>query len=111
VSEGFKIMTNTQTSNATSSRRSSWLRGVFLSLTTLTFVGAMAGGIVALHGKAGAIKSMPANPALVVDTRPIELRKSYRVKERFVGLIEATRQTRLSFERELSAKVGDGVNR
>ena len=93
-------MTNTQTSNAISGRQGSWLRGLFLSLATLTFTGAMAGGIVTLHGQAGAVRSMPANPPLVVDTRPIELRKSYRVKERFVGLFEATRQTRLSFERQ-----------
>ncbi len=53
-----------------------------------------------LHGQAGANRSLSANPPLTVETRRIELRKTYRVKERFVGLLEATRKTRLSFERQ-----------
>jgi RND family efflux transporter MFP subunit len=65
----------------------------------LVFVGATAGGVAALHSQAGAKMSPNPNPPLVVNTRRIDLRRAYDVGERFVGLLEPARQTRLSFER------------
>jgi len=76
-----------------------WLRRLFLTFAGLVFVGAMAGGIVALQGRASAERPPEPNPPLVVDTRRIDLLDTYTVKERFVGLLEPARQTHLSFER------------
>ena len=93
-------MTNSYISKAPSGQPKNRYRSLLLSLTTLAFIAATAGGIVVLHGQAGANRSLPPNPPLAVDTRRIELSKTYRVNERFVGLLEAARQTRLSFERQ-----------
>ena len=92
-----------------------WYQTFVLRFTVLSFVGAMAGGIAVMHDQAGAKKVTEQNPPLVVNTRPVKLDDAYRVKERFVGLLEPTRQTRLSFERQgLVTKVlfdeGDNVS-
>jgi len=76
-----------------------WFQAVAPLFAAVVFVGAIAGGVVALHGRAGAKMSPDANPPLVVNTHRLDLRKAYGVKERFVGLLEPIRQTRLSFER------------
>ncbi|MGI9404285.1 MAG: efflux RND transporter periplasmic adaptor subunit, partial [Hyphomicrobium sp.] len=93
------IMAEAETLKTSSGALSHWSRALFLSFAGLAFVGAMAGGVLVLHGRASAERSPNPNPPLVVDTRRIDLRDAYAVNERFVGLLEPARQTRLSFER------------
>ena len=109
-------MSKTESFTVSSGALSGWQRGLFLTLAGLMFVVAMVGGIVALHGRASAERQPEPNPPLVVDTRSIDLRDAYTVKERFVGLLEPARQTRLSFERpglvtEVVFDEGDLVSR
>ncbi len=92
-------MAEAQSFRAKSGALSRWSRALFLTFAGLAFVGAMAGGIVALHSRANAERSPDPNPPLVVDARSIDLLGAYTVKERFVGLLEPARQTSLSFER------------
>lgn len=92
-------MADAQAQTTGSSQLRHWYRTVLLIFAALAFVGAMAGGIVALHSRASAERPPDANPPLVVNTRRIDLLDAYSVKERFVGLLEPARQTRLSFER------------
>ncbi len=81
--------------NISSGHLTIWSRWLFLVFVGLVFVGAMAGGIVALQGRASAERPPHSNPPLVVDTRRIDVQGAYTVKERFVGLLEPARQTRL----------------
>ena len=92
-------MADAQPLKTGSNQLRNWYQRFFLILASLAFVGAMAGGVAALHGRASAERSPDPNPPLVVDTRRIDLRDAYAVNERFVGLLEPARQTRLSFER------------
>jgi len=92
-------MADAQRRKASSGPLSLWIRRLFLTLSGLAFLGAMVAGIVVLHGRASAERPPEPNPPLVVDTRRVDLRDAYSVKERFVGLLEPARQTRLSFER------------
>jgi RND family efflux transporter MFP subunit len=92
-------MADAESFNASSGPLTTWSRWLFLTFAGLVFVGVMAGGIMVLHGRASAELPPEPNPPLVVDTRRVDLRDAYTVKERFVGLLEPARQTRLSFER------------
>lgn len=98
-----------------SAQRSNWYQAFILACVALIFVVAMASGVVALHIRSAAKGWPDPNPPLMVDTRRIELREAYHVKERFVGLLEPARQTRLSFERgglvtEVLFEEGDNVS-
>ncbi len=93
-------MARTQNPKTKAGSRSHWQKAVLASLTSLVFVGAMVAGIMVLHDRAGANKALPPNPAVVVNAKRVQLLKSYSIKERFVGMFEASRTTRLSFERQ-----------
>ncbi len=70
-----------------------------MSVVGLSFVGATAAGIGALHFRAAAEIPAAANPPLSVAVQPAKLQDGYDVVQRFAGRLEPKRRTRLSFER------------
>ena len=69
------------------------------ALTGLLLIAVMAGGIAALHMRAGARDAtVAADPLPVAVVRP-RLEEGYHVTERFAGRLEPRRTTPLAFER------------
>jgi RND family efflux transporter MFP subunit len=65
----------------------------------VVFLGTMAAGVTALNSRASAERSPDSFPPITVQAQQIEILDAYRVEERYVGLLEPARQTRLAFER------------
>ena len=92
-------MIETPSGKKAKGRSAGWNQVIVLVFVALIFAGMTMGGIMALHSRANASKSLNPNPPLAVNTDHIDLLEAYSVKEWFVGLLEPARQTRLSFER------------
>lgn len=92
-------MTDHENSNPRSDQSVSLRNRLLMATVSLLFIGTAAAGVVSLHSRANAEKSPDPFPPISVQTQKIDVRDSYRVEDRFVGLVEPARQTRLAFER------------
>jgi RND family efflux transporter MFP subunit len=88
----------------------SWLAAGAVAVVALALA---AGGLAALHARAGADAAPAAAPAPVV-AAPIRITEGYAVAERHVGRIEAARAAEAGFERgglllSVEVEAGDSV--
>lgn len=82
-------------------------RSIFARIMSMTgvalaagaIVAVAAGGITALQLRAGAEAALEPHPPVQVTTQPIILQASYETTARYVGRLEAARETQISFER------------
>lgn len=86
------------------SRSGIWsMRLVAHQLATLAmaavFLGLAVAGVAALHARSAAEPPPGAHPPVAVQTLRLEMQPSYRETVRYVGRLEAARQTALAFER------------
>lgn len=92
-------MADNQHPETGASRQRNWYERAALMFAASVFVGAATGGVMALNSRFGAEVTPGVRPPLVVNTGRVIPQMAYSVSERFVGIIEPARQTRLSFER------------
>ena len=92
------MSTSAQPRKSGSTKPAIW-RGLLQSMTALSFIGLMGGGIAALHIRANAEVPPAANPPVTVAAETIAMSDSYTIAERFAGRMEPVRQTNLAFER------------
>ncbi len=92
-------MSDSETSDFRSGRTISLKNRLLMTAVGVLFVGTALAGILSLHSRANAERPPDPFPPITVQTHVIDVRNAYFVKERFVGLLEPARQTRLAFER------------
>ena len=92
-------MVDSQPLRTEPNRTASLRNRVLMASVAILFLGAMAAGVAALNSRANAERSPGRFPPITVQTQEIEVQDAYRVAERYVGLLEPARQTRLAFER------------
>lgn len=85
-------------------RAGGWsVRHVMRRLATLAmgavFLGLAVAGVAVLHARSAAEPQPGAYPPVSVQTLRLEIQPSYRERVRYVGRLEAARQTALAFER------------
>lgn len=88
----------------TENRVRGWsMRLVMCQLATLgmaaVFLGLAVAGVAALHARSAAEALPGAHPPVAVQTLRLEIQPSYTETVRYVGRLEAARQTALGFER------------
>jgi len=92
-------MADVQAPQTGSGKSRNWYQTFAVTLAAAVFVGAAAGGVMALNRRSGTELSPNAKRPLVVNAGRLNPTSAYGVNERFVGVIEPARETRLSFER------------
>jgi len=75
------------------------MRQLATLLMAAVFLGLAVAGVAALHERSGAEPLPGAHPPVAVKTLKLEIEPSYREVVRYVGRLEAARQTALAFER------------
>ncbi len=79
------------------------MRLVARQLATLAMAAVLLGlagaGVAALHARSAAEPPPGAHPPVAVQTLRLDIQPSYRETVRYVGRLEAARQTALAFER------------
>ena len=98
-------MTSQASEDTVKSRSGGWsvrhvMRQVAMLAMAAVFLAVAAAGVAALHIRSDSEPSPGAHPAVAVQTLRLEIQPSYQDTVRYVGRLEAARQTALAFERQ-----------